>query len=232
MKMRDLFFIIFLVALVVGVFQAFNVAASNGAPDKVYKVELSTKNHVAIRDEVNDATVNKALQGITNSDPNKPFYLFLESPGGSVFAGRRLVNYLQTTDRQIICVANTAISMAFVILEACPVRLMTNHGVLMSHQIASGAKGSLSEMKAALMLTQKLADLYDGMIAYRMGLTLEAYRAKLNPEFWMIGIKDGIDNKAVDAEVRVTCTRELEKAFESFGEGKDAVKVSLCPIAG
>lgn len=228
--MRDVFIGVIIATILAALFSTIGAKAAAGA-NEVQQVVLNSSNHVAIRDEVNDTSVNNALHTITQSDSRKPFYIFLDSPGGSVFAGRRLVSFLQTTDRNITCVAHTAISMAFVILQACPTRLMTNHGVLMSHQISSNAKGSLNEMKAALILTQKLADLYDNMMAARMGLSLEAYRAKINPEFWMIGIQDGLSNRAVDAEAKVTCTKDLEKAFDTYGEGKEAVKISKCPVA-
>lgn len=222
---------IILIAAIVLAALATGLVSASPVNSNVVEVVLTPENHSAIRDEVNETSVNVVLQGITNSDPSKPYYIYLDSPGGSVFAGRRLVSYLQSSDRQIICVAQTAISMAFVILEACPTRLMTNHGILMSHEIAGGAKGSLSDMKASLALTQKLADLYDGMIASRLGLTIDAYRAKIRPEFWMVGIQEGLDNKAVDAEVKVSCTKALEKQTEKLGEGDGAMKISKCPVA-
>lgn len=229
MRMRDIFIAIFGLAIAIAIGR--KIFADTPKPIPIADVVLNAKNHVTLLDEVNANSVNFVLQGITNSDPTKPFYLVLESPGGNVLQGRRLVSFLLTTDRNIICVANTAISMAFVTLQACPVRLMTQHGILMSHQIAGGAQGSLNEVKAAVGFMQKLADLYDTMMANRMGLTLDAYRTKINPEFWMVGIKEGLDAHAVDGEAKLTCTKELEKSSTTIGSGKEAVKVSNCPIA-
>lgn len=224
--MKYVFIAIFALALGLGV-----AGKVFGEEAQVEQVVLTTTNFSALRDEVNVNTVNSLLQGITNSDPKKPFYLFLDSPGGSVIAGRQLVNYLTTTDRQIICIARTAISMAYVILQACPVRLVTNDAILMTHQIASGTQGSLREMQAAVTFTQKLADYYETLIANRMGLTLEYYRTRILPEWWMVGAADSIGNKAADKEVSVSCTKELEKAFKVFGDEGSQVKVSNCPIA-
>lgn len=229
LHMRNIFIFIGIAVVLSFIFSKVFAASSVYAPQKI---ELNPSNFSAIRDEVNAYSVNAVLQGIVNSDPAKPYYLFLDSPGGKVLDGRRLVTFLQATDRNIVCVAQTAISMAYVILQACPTRVMTNHGILMSHQIAGGAQGSLNDMKAAVAFAQKLADMYDNLIAARMGLTLEAYRAKINPEFWMVGIKEGLDNKAVDAEAKVTCTKELEKQTEVVGEGQNSLKISKCPIAG
>lgn len=222
-RVRDVFIAIFAVAIS---FAIVNKVFGETTPNII----LDAKNHTVLLGEVDGLSVNHVIQDITNSDPNRPFFLILDSPGGKVLDGRKLVTYLLNTDRNIVCVAQLAASMAFITLEACPVRLITEHGILMSHQIAGGASGPLSDMKAALTFTQKLADLYDNLISKRLGLGLEAYRAKLNPEFWMVGGQDALDNKAVDAVVNVTCTKELEKSFVTYGEGKDAVKVSKCPI--
>jgi|SRR6516164_1838334 ATP-dependent Clp protease protease subunit len=195
-------------------------------------IVLNNTNFAAIRDEVNGATINKALLALTKSDPNKPFYLFLDSPGGDVIAGRRLVSYLHDSKRNIVCVAQTAISMAYVILQSCPVRLVTAHSILMTHQIAGKMEGNLRELQAQIYFKQRLADLYDGIIAARMGLALDVYRTKINPEWWMVGYQEAINNNAADAPVQVRCTTELEKEIETVGQGSDAAKVSKCPIAG
>lgn len=227
MKMRDIFLII--IGLVIAVTIGKKVFAD--VPHLTTNVVLDAKNHTSLIGDVNGESINFVLSGIANSDPTKPFYVFLDTPGGQVLQGRRLVSFLQTTNRNVICVANTAISMGFVILQACPVRLMTQHGILMSHQIAGGAQGPLDVMKAGLIFVQKLADMYDTMMANRMGMTLEAYRAKINPEFWMVGIKEGLEAHAVDGEAKVTCTNALEKSSTTIGEGKETGKVSRCPIA-
>lgn len=213
-----------LIIVIVALLLSYAVFAS----PKADPIVLDLGNHSSLREEVNAATVNKVLQGIVKSDQTKPYYLFLDSPGGKVLEGRRLVAYLQSTNRNIICVAQTAISMAYVILQACPVRLVTGHTILMAHQIAGGMNGSLREMKAAVNFTEKLANFYDQLIADRMGLTLEEYRGMINPELWFVGVKEAIDGRAADAEVKVNCTKELEKATEVI----ETVKVSKCPIAG
>lgn len=225
MTIKDFIIGLFAIAVAIGISHKIY-----GETPKVAEVVLTPSNFTILLDEVNALSVNTVMQGITNSDPSKPFYLIINSPGGYVLEGRPLVSYLTSTNRNIVCIAQTAISMAYVTLQACPVRLVTNHSILMTHQIAGGSKGTLNDMKAALTFTQKLADLYDRLMAGRMQLTLEEYRAHINPEWWFVGAQDAIINNAADAEVKVTCTRELEKQFVTYGEGKDAVNVSKCPI--
>lgn len=207
---------------------AFLIRVSAGAPNiPIEAITLNKTNYTLLLGEVNADSVNVVMNDITQSNPNKTFYLVIESPGGDVIEGRRLVSYLQTTDRKIVCIARTAISMAYVTLQACPVRLVMESSILMTHQIAGSASGPLRDITARLVYMQKLADLYDGLIAARMGLTVEDYRRKMIPEWWMVGPKDILDNKAADKEVKVVCTKELEKATKKIGN----TTVSQCPVA-
>lgn len=217
-------FLILLAMSCVATFALMSNASSEGS---VTKITLNNTNFVAIRDKVDDLAIDNVFKVLLKSDPKEPFYLYLDSPGGSVFAGRRLVSYLLTTDRNVVCIANTAISMAYVILQACPVRLITNHSVLMTHQIASQLQGSLKEMQNQLVMVEKLALLYDSFIASRMGLTLEEYRTKVGIEWWMMGVKDALLNKAADKEVKVNCSTDLEKQTEKIND----TTFSKCPIS-
>jgi ATP-dependent Clp protease protease subunit len=142
---------------------------------------LTETNFVSIVGEVNEASISDVMIGISKSDPSKPLYLYLDTPGGEVFAGKKLVDYLHSTDRNIVCIASMAISMGFVTLQSCKTRLITRDGILMTHQIASQVKGSLHDIENQVSLLRKLELLYDTMISRRMELTLEAYQAKLNP---------------------------------------------------
>ena len=216
----------FLALLVVSFITAFVVISTATGEGTVSKVTLEPTNFVAIRDKVDEASIDNVFKNLLKSDPNKNFYIYLDSPGGDVFAGRRLVSYLMTTDRKVVCIANTAISMAFVILQACPVRLVTNHGVLMTHQIASQLKGSLKELQTQVTMIEKLALLYDTLMADRMGLTVEQYRSKVGIEWWMMGVPDILQNRAADREVKVNCSADLEKQTEKIGD----TVLSKCPI--
>jgi len=197
-------------------------------------IVLTKTNFTSIVGEVNGTSIGQTLDAISKSDPKQTFYIYLQSPGGSVFAGKQLVDYLKSTDRKIVCIGNTAISMAFVILQACPTRIVTEDAVLMSHQISTGMEGSLKQVKAAVTLMEKLEKLYDTMIAKRLKLSLEDYRAKIDPEFWMLGSEDILSNKAADSVAKVKCETSIEKEevtklVQGFF-GLVEVKVKVCPL--
>lgn len=178
-------------------------------------IVLDPSNHTEIVGEISMESINKNMQEIANSSPSKTFYIYIQTPGGSVFAGKRLVDYLRVTDRKIVCIADIAISMGFHILEdGCRTRLVTEGAVLMSHQISFGAQGSLAEVEASVQLSRKIEDYLDSLTSQRLGLTLKEYQAKLNPEFWMVGHPEILLNKAADGVSIVVCDRTLETSHK------------------
>ncbi len=176
-----------------------------------HHIELTPTNFTAIKGPVDGDSVHQALDNIAKSDSTKPFYLYLDTPGGSVIAGRDMVYYLQNTTRPILCIAHTAISMGFHILEdGCKYRFVTKDAIVMSHSIAGQMGGHVEELQAQLSLMIKLGSFFDNLAAKRLGLSLKEYLAKLNPEFWTVGSDEVLKNKEADAVAVVTCSKELE----------------------
>ncbi len=116
------------------------------------EIELTTTNFASLRGEVTNDTIEPILKKIYASDSSKTFYLYIDSPGGDVFQGLRLVRYLQSTKHPITCVTSTAISMAFVIFQTCNTRVILDSAVLMTHEVATSGIGkeSLEETKNRL----------------------------------------------------------------------------------
>lgn len=202
---------------------------------KSTNIELTKTNFTAIKGEVNDGSVAQVLKEIAASDPTKVFYLYLDTPGGSVFAGRDLIAYLQTTPRNIHCVAHTAISMGFHILQdGCKVRLVTPSSILMSHQIATGVQGNLEKIKKEVEVMQKLETFFDAQAAARLQISLKEYTEKIQSEYWLIGSEDVLKDKAGDEQVTVTCSLEIEPLKKRittqtlFGMGE--AEVQYCPL--
>lgn len=177
------------------------------------KIVLTTVNHTALTGEVNNESINKVLFDISISDSKKPFYIFLNTPGGNVFSGRTLIDYLRHNNRKIQCIANTAISMGFHIFEdGCKRRLVMEGSFLMTHQISSVIAGNLNKLDKEVSLIHKMENFFDLLASGRMHLTLKQYQDKLNPEFWMIGSEEILDNNAADELVDVVCDVRLENS--------------------
>jgi len=190
---------------------AFTTVFLAGAYAQPKTLTLTETNHTKIIGPVNGESIERVMTDIAKSDPNQPFFLYLQSPGGEVFAGKQLSDYLSSTTRPIHCIANTAISMAYVILQACPVRLVTPNAVLMMHHISAGAQGTITQMNSAIKVMQALEDLVFKNIADRFGISVKEFADKVGIEWWTMGGDKIVDSNQADKVVKVNCTAELEK---------------------
>jgi ATP-dependent protease ClpP protease subunit len=195
-------------------------------------VELTATNHVSIA-EFSQSSVENVISSLITRDKAKTFYIYLDSPGGEVFAGKRLVDYLDGDNKNVVCVASNAMSMAFVTLQACPTRYVTRNVALMSHGIQMGVQGDLRTIAKQIEIGKALDDMLTELSAVRLKLTVEALRALQNPEYWIVGGEKAVKANAADKVVTVGCAADLKgkrtiKVATPFGE--IPVEVNKCPI--
>lgn len=116
--------------------------------------------------EINDAVANTVVAQLIYleaDNPNKPIYIYINSPGGSVSAGLAIydtMNYIKC-EVSTICIGMAA-SMAAVLLSsgAKGKRFCLPNSEVMIHQPLGGMQGQASDIKIQaehiLMLKEKL----------------------------------------------------------------------------
>ena len=109
-------------------------------------IELKPSNILLLKGEVNEVSVQKFLYDLHKHDRKKELILFLDTNGGSVAHGNKIVNEVQKYN--IACVAERAYSMGFVILQACKKRYITPYGRIMQHQLSYGIGNENNESGA------------------------------------------------------------------------------------
>jgi ATP-dependent protease ClpP protease subunit len=193
-------------------------------------VELTKENSHVLYGEVNHDSVNNAIIALSKPEVK---YLVLNSPGGDVGAGNRLISWLPNKPK-LICIANFAASMAFSTLQACPTRYVVGNSIIMQHQITLSL--------GPLPLTQ-FDEMYRGLLrsykinyereAKRLGLTLKNYLSKVQSDFWMFTGEDAVNQKAADKVVTVKCSTEMLTAVGDTETmtifGPISASFPLCP---
>ena len=105
-------------------------------------IDLNTKKVATIDGEITDATADKFSEQVaaTINLPG-PRLILIDSPGGSVDAGQRILDTIKVEKDQhvkIVClVVHHASSMAFNTLSVCDVRLATPGAFMLCHKIAT-----------------------------------------------------------------------------------------------
>lgn len=206
---------------------------SQYAKDKpTTRVEYDVGNTVYLRGVVDSTSVSKAIEAIERTKSDE-VYLFIQSPGGSVIDGMTLVNYIRSTDKKIVCVADVAISMAFVTLQACDERLSTANSIAMQHHTSFGVRGGESpNVKSFVDFLLGMEETMDAQQAKRIGISLEQFKKNIDRDWWTFGenvSKSGVTDRTVTS----TCSKRLlESEFTEnvqVGPFKVELTWSGCP---
>jgi ATP-dependent Clp protease protease subunit len=141
--------------------------------------------------EVNDYTANviqAQLLYLDSVDSDRDISIYLNTPGGSVYAGLGIYDTMQlvSPDVATICTGMAA-SMAAVLLTAGAKgkRSALPHSRVMIHQPLGGAEGQASDIEiAAKQIKQLKGELYE-IIAKHSGKSLECIEKDADRDYWM-----------------------------------------------
>jgi len=125
---------------------------------------------------------------LESADPRKDIIMYINSPGGSVYAGLGIYDTMQyvAPDVQTIC-TGLAASMAAVLLAAGADKKRAGlpHSRIMIHQPMSGMQGQASDMEISLKQTLEVKkDLYN-ILAKHSGQKYEKIERDSDRDYWM-----------------------------------------------
>ena len=132
--------------------------------------------------------ITAQLLFLQSVDPKKDIFLYINSPGGSVYAGLGMYDTMQyvTPDVATIC-TGLAASMGAVLLAggAKDKRSALPHARIMIHQPSGGMQGQSRDMEITLKQTLELRqDLYQ-ILADHSGQTFEKIEKDSDRDYWM-----------------------------------------------
>ncbi len=146
---------------------------------------------IFLGDEINDYVANiiqAQLLFLESSDPKRDIQIYVNSPGGSVYAGLGIYDTMQfiSPDVATIC-TGIAASMAAVLLcaGAKGKRSALKHSRIMIHQPMGGMQGQASDIEITAREILKLKkELYD-IIATHSGQAFDKVWADSDRDYWM-----------------------------------------------
>ena len=141
--------------------------------------------------EVNDYTANviqAQLLYLDSTDSGKDVSIYINSPGGSVYAGLGIYDTMQyiNSDVATICTGMAA-SMAAVLLVAGQAgkRFALRHSRVMIHQPMGGAQDQASDIEITAREIQKLKKELYTIIADHSGQPFEKVERDSDRDYWM-----------------------------------------------
>ncbi|MBC2846290.1 ATP-dependent Clp endopeptidase proteolytic subunit ClpP [Winogradskyella flava] len=140
---------------------------------------------------VNDQVANiiqAQLLFLQSVDASKDIQIYINSPGGSVYAGLGIYDTMQFVkpDVATIC-TGIAASMAAVLLCAGEKgkRSALKHSRVMIHQPMSGTQGQVSDMEIAVRETIKVKEELYNIISTHSGKPYEQVEKDSDRDYWM-----------------------------------------------
>jgi ATP-dependent Clp protease protease subunit len=140
---------------------------------------------------VNDQVANiiqAQLLFLESADASKDIQIYINSPGGSVYAGLGIYDTMQfiKPDVATICTGMAA-SMGAVLLCAGAEgkRSALPHSRVMIHQVSSGAQGQASDIEITAREVVKLREELYTIIAKHSGQTYEKVNGDSDRDYWM-----------------------------------------------
>ena len=164
---------------------------------------------------VNDEVANiitAQLLFLESTDRTRDIQLYINSPGGAVYAGLGLYDTMQfvTPDIATICTGMAA-SMAAVLMAAGAAgkRSALKHARIMMHQPSAGAAGQASDVEITVNEVRKVKhELYE-ILSNHTGQTIEKVTKDSNRDFWMTA--DEAKNYGLIDEVLLVNSKKTKK---------------------
>lgn len=199
-------------------------------------IELKDGNFLNVRGPFTGTSTSKWIDDIMKIESDE-IYVYISSPGGSVIDGHNFISVveaLEQSGKSIVCVGDVSISMAYVLLQYCPVRYIRPSSVLMQHQMSLGLQGPIENVDSYFNFVKSMKDTLNSHQASRMNLTKEEFESRINNDWWMHGLT-AIENNAADDVAHVLChpnlsNKKVTTTVQTFFGPIDVV-YSACPLA-
>jgi ATP-dependent Clp protease, protease subunit len=164
---------------------------------------------------VNDEVANiitAQLLFLESTDRTRDVQLYINSPGGGVYAGLGLYDTMQFVNPDIatICTGMAASMSAVLMAAGAPgKRSALKHSRIMMHQPSAGAMGQASDVEITVNEVRKIKqELYD-ILSNHTGQSVEKIAADSNRDYWMTA--DEAKEYGLIDEVLITNSRKQKK---------------------
>ncbi len=141
--------------------------------------------------QINDYTANviqAQLLFLDSSEPGKDISIYINSPGGAVYAGYGIYDTMQYIDCDVstIC-TGIAASMASILLVAGTKgkRFALPHSRVMIHQPLGGMQGQASDMEIAAREVIKVKKELNTILSTHSGQSFETIERDSDRDYWM-----------------------------------------------
>ncbi len=169
-----------------------NIIETNLNQERIYDLysRLLKERIILLTGEIDDAVASLVCAQLLylSSQSKDDIQMYINSPGGSVYAGLAIYDTMQYISCDISCVCmGLAASMGAVLLAAGTKgkRLALPHSEVMIHQPLGGMKGQASDMEIAAKHILSMKTKLNGILASHTGQDIERIKQDCDRDFFM-----------------------------------------------
>ncbi|MDG2101427.1 MAG: ATP-dependent Clp protease proteolytic subunit [Dehalococcoidia bacterium] len=133
-------------------------------------------------------TIVAQLLYLSREDPDKDINLYINSPGGSVYAGLSIYDTIQMIPNDVSTYSvGLSASMGVVLLTAGAKgkRYALPSSTMMMHSVSGGGGGTMADVEINFKEMQRINDRLAKIMAHHTGQTLAKIRKDEDRDFWM-----------------------------------------------
>jgi ATP-dependent Clp protease protease subunit len=185
------------------------VIESEGRYERAYDIysRLLKDRIVFLGTDVNEASANivvAQLLFLQAEDAKKDIFLYINSPGGSVYDALAIYDTMQyvTNDVQTVGIGVQASAAAFLLSSGTKgKRFLLPHSTVMIHQPSSGTRGKVTDQEIDLRESLRIKHLLEEIMARNTGQKPERVHEDMERDRWMTAdeaLQYGIVDKIID----------------------------------
>lgn len=169
------------------------VIENDGRVERAYDIysRLLKDRIIFLGNEVNEHSANlivAQLLFLDNQDPKKDIFLYINSPGGSVYDALAIYDTMQyvKSDVQTVGIGVQASAAAFLLSSGAKnKRFLLPHATVMIHQPSSGTRGKVTDQEIDLRESLRVKKLLETIMAKNTGQTHDVIHKDMERDFWM-----------------------------------------------
>ncbi len=195
------------------------VIESEGRIERAYDIysRLLKDRIIFIGDDINPHSANlivAQLLFLDNEDTNKDIYLYINSPGGSVYDALAIYDTMHyvKSDIQTVGIGVQASAAAFLLSSGTKgKRYLLPHATVMIHQPSSGTRGKVTDQEIDLREALRVKKLMEEIMTRNTGQKIDRIHHDMERDFWMTaeearsyGLVDGVIENPAEAKRKKT----------------------------
>lgn len=196
------------------------VIESEGRYERAYDIysRLLKDRIIFLGSDVNEMTANlivAQLLFLQAEDPKKDIFLYINSPGGSVYDALAIYDTMQyvTNDVQTVGIGVQASAAAFLLSSGTKgKRYLLPHSTVMIHQPSSGTRGKVTDQEIDLKESLRIKRLLEEIMAKNTGQKVDKIHEDMERDKWLTAdqaLKYGIVDKVI-SDIKVAQSKDTK----------------------